>query len=150
MRLPRAWIALAWIAYCAAWALPVHADGVRLPASLPGWQAFRLAASPLWPYEGTSFSSFDTWYGAVLSALSASTNIVMLASVWVIARSKPSLLLLLSWACLASFLVNAHWWLFDMEKSLEDLRSGYWVWWCSFLAVGAGAIWLRHQVRELE
>ena len=133
-----------WVTYALAWALPVHADGVRLPEGLPGWQAFRVAASAVWPYEGTSFESFDAWYWAVISTLSAATNFVMLGSLCVVVLRSPVVFRVIAWACAFSFIINAYWCVFD-SKAIQDLRIGYLLWWWSFLAAAIAAFRLRAQ-----
>src|SRR5215469_5087373 len=49
----------AWLVYVAAWFFPVVKEGVTLPDGLPGWQAFRVAASAVWPLPDVTI---DKWY----------------------------------------------------------------------------------------
>jgi hypothetical protein len=118
---------IVWSVFALAWVIPVHKDGVRLPEGVPGWQAFRVAAAPVWPYEGVEHK---TWWGATLSSLSAATNLAMLASLVVRKRRTR----LTGIAAIAAFVVNAQW-LF-MNTEWADLRPGYYFWWLSFLGVG--------------
>src|SRR5262245_51648613 len=104
-----AWIAGAWVIYLVAWTLPVHAESVRLPEGLPGWEAFRFAAGPVWPKGGTWSELYLPWYEAVLAVLSASTNLVMLASAWGVALRPAVSRRVLGVILAASFIVNAHW-----------------------------------------
>jgi len=120
-------------AYAVAWALPVIKGGVTLPEGLPGWQAFRVAASPVWPYDDFRY---DTWYAASLAVASAATNLLMLATPWLVVRRERSLHRLGALTTAAAFLVNAHW--LALHDGREDLRAGYYLWWFSFL----GMAWL--------
>jgi hypothetical protein len=127
----RGW--LPWIAgsaFALAWVLPVHKDGVTLPKGLPGWEAFRVAAAPVWPYKDVTY---ETKWGAALAALSAGTNLVMLGSLWAWWR-LPSGRRVAAVAALAAFVVNAQWLFLNTEW--VDLRAGYYLWWLSFLAAG--------------
>src|SRR5215470_10572141 len=49
----------AWLVYVAAWFFPVVKEGVTLPDGLPGWQAFRVAASAVLPLPDVTI---DKWY----------------------------------------------------------------------------------------
>src|SRR5262245_25432983 len=131
-----AWIAGAWVIYLVAWTLPVHADSVRLPEGLPGWEAFRFAASPVWK-AGTSSELFLPWYESVLAVLSACTNFVMLASPRAV-TSRPGVVRRFRGVMLAAFIVNAHWCVFAAGQLFRDLRIGYYLWWWSFLGVVIG------------
>jgi hypothetical protein len=126
----RAAFTVIWFAFALAWVLPVHKDGVRLPEGVPGWEAFRFAAAPVWPYEGVES---ETWWGATLSSLSAATNLGMLASLAIglagARRNRAAGI-----AAIAAFVVNAQW-LF-MYTDWVDLRPGYYLWWLSFLGLG--------------
>jgi hypothetical protein len=132
----REWVFwFAWCAFVVAWMLPVHKNGVTLPHGVPGWQAFRVAAAPVWPYEGVEV---ETWWGATLTTLSAATNIVMLGLPWmrkgVVSHSR-----LIVGATFAAFIVNAQWLFLNTEWA--DLRAGYYLWWTSFLAMSF--LWCR-------
>lgn len=126
-RAPLFWIA--WSAFAVAWIVPVHKDGITLPEGVPGWQAFRIAAAPVWPYEGVEHES---WWGATLSTLSAATNFVMLGSLWT--RQRGQLLRrATAIAAFAAFIVNAQW--VFLNTDWVDLRPGYYLWWTSFLVM---------------
>jgi hypothetical protein len=124
-----AWAWIAWSVFAVAWVVPVHKDGITLPRGLPGWQAFRLAASAVWPYEGVEYK---TWWDATLATLSAATNFVMLGSLWAPNRGR-ALRRTTAVVALAAFMINAQW-LF-MRTDWADLRAGYYLWWVSFLLV---------------
>ena len=141
MRAPLRWIVVAWVVYLAAWVLPVHEDGVELPEGVPGWQAFRIAASPVWPLEGISF---ERWSEAILSALSAGTNLVMLASVWTVLRRSRRSLRMVGWASLVAFVIDSQWWVLE-PKEISNLRIGYYLWWLAFLLLGVSALKLTKE-----
>lgn len=142
MTAPQRWIIGAWAMYGVAWVVPVHVHGVTLPQGLPGWQAFRLAATPVWPYRGTP--TFDSWYDAVLPVLSAATNFVVLGSIAPVLRRSRSGLLVLAWTAVAAFVVNSQWWARDIDH-VSDLRGGYFLWWAAFLPLAIGAHRMRTQ-----
>ncbi|MGE0455335.1 MAG: hypothetical protein AB7O37_15475 [Vicinamibacteria bacterium] len=127
-RVPMLWVA--WFSFALAWVLPVHKEGVTLPEGLPGWQAFRVAAGAVWPYEGVDY---DSWWGGALGSLSAATNVVMLGSLGA-RRRRQAVRRALGIVALAAFVVNAQWLFLNTEW--VDLRAGYYLWWLSFLAVG--------------
>jgi Na+-transporting NADH:ubiquinone oxidoreductase subunit NqrB len=128
-------ISCALLVHAIAWFVPVVKDGVVLPDGLPGWQAFRIAASPVWPYEGTQY---DTRYLAVLSTASAVTTVLFIVgSPLVLWRGSRSWRQVSGWAATAAFVLNLHWFiLFGADR--WDLRIGYFMWWLSFglLAIG--------------
>lgn len=135
MRASRALVGV-WAAYAVAWAVPVVEGGVTLPEGLPGWQAFRAAASPLWPYEGVRY---ETWYWAILAVASAASNLLMIATPWLarFGHAQPPRRVGAA-AAMTAFLVNGHW--FALRGGSEDLRIGYYLWWFSFSAV-AWLLW---------
>lgn len=121
-------------AFLVAWFLPVIKGGVTLPDGLPGWQAFRVAAAPVWPYA--DFTS-DSGYRAVLTTASAATNLVMLTVLFGIARGRQQWARRSAVAALASFLVNAQWVIYEGRG---DLRAGYYLWWISFLLIAYASL----------
>jgi|ERR1700739_3338392 len=135
MRRPHLLIWSAWLLYAIAWFLPVVNGGVTFPDGLPGWQAFRAAACPVWPYEGFKI---DGWYHAVLSTISAATTpLFILGSVWAVSHGSSTLRRGAAWIATSAFIVNAHWYvLFGSDR--KDLRIGYFLWWFSFLFIGLG------------
>lgn len=145
MRKPHLLIAIAYSVHAAAWFLPVEKEGVTLPQGLPGWQAFRLAASAVWPYEG---STFDLWYNAVLSTMSAATTVLfVLGSWWVVVTRSRRICHVSAWIAACAFVVNAHWFLrFGSDRF--DLRIGYFLWWASFLLLAVGLFRLSHSTES--
>ncbi len=135
MKRPHLVILGAWLVHAAAWFLPVTKDGVTLPDGLPGWQAFRVAFTAVWPYETFNF---DTWYTAVLATASAVTTLLFLfGSPWVVWRGSPSLSRASAWVAAVAFVLNVYWYfLFWSDRS--DLRIGYFLWWLSFVFLAIG------------
>jgi len=132
MRRQQALVSTAWLVHVVAWFLPVVKGGITFPQGLPGWQAFRVAACAVWPYEG-----FSTDY-AVLCVISAATTLVFIpGSVWVVLSGSHALRRTSAWVATFAFVVNAHWYvLFGSDR--KDLRIGYFLWWFSFLLMAFG------------
>ena len=134
----------AWLVYVAAWFLPVVSEGVTLPDGLPGWQAFRVAASAVWPQPDVTI---DKWYKAVLFTTSAVTTLLFIpASVWAVWNGSRALRRASAWVATSAFAVNAHWYVLYGGSARKDLRIGYFFWWLSFLLVALGLFDLsRHE-----
>ena len=145
MRIQRLLIWAAWLAYVAAWFLPVVKEGVTLPDGLPGWQAFRVAASAVWPLADVTI---DTWYKAVLFTISALTTLLFIpGSVWAVlggSRARRAS----AWVATLSFVVNAHWYVLYGGSARQDLRIGYFLWWLSFLLLALGLFDLSRRENE--
>ena len=123
----------AWVVHAVAWFLPAIDDGVRFPDGLPGWQAFRTALSPVWPY-GATFSAIES----VAATLSAVTTIFfILISPWIVWRGSYAARRVGAWIAAASFILDAHWYLFYGRNS-SGLQIGYFLWWFSFLLLAIG------------
>ena len=129
-------ISAAWLLYTVAWFLPVVQGEVTFPKALPGWEAFRAASSAVSPDE--NFGTFDKWYYAVLSTISAiTTPLFVLGSVWVVLHKNRTLRRTAAWTATFAFVVNAHWYVLS-GSDRKDLRIGYFFWWWSFLLVALG------------
>jgi hypothetical protein len=142
MRKAHVVISVAWLLHATAWFLPVVKEGVTLPQGLPGWQAFRVAACAVWPYEGVHI---EGWYNVVLSTISAVTTLLfVLTSVWVVLRGSRTLHRASAWIAASAFIVNAHWCIrFGSDRM--DLRVGYFLWWLSFMLLALGLFGLSRQ-----
>jgi hypothetical protein len=128
-------VAAAFLIHAVAWFLPVAKEGVALPLGLPGWQAFRIAACTVWPYDGFSI---DEWYNIALSIISAATTLLfILGSGWVIAFGSRGLRRASAWIAASAFIVNSHWAIRFGSDQLQ-LRIGYFLWWFSFILLAAG------------
>jgi hypothetical protein len=120
--------ALALVANLLGWVLPVIDDEPRV---YRGVHAFRVALSPLWPYEDFHLPAGRlTW----LSVASALTNVLFVGLAvylwkWV-ARSEGHRLGV--FALGAAALLNLHW-TFTLRGSPLSLGVGYYVWVMSFV-----------------
>jgi hypothetical protein len=124
MTRPLAFWICAVVANALGWALPV-VDEYR------GMHAFRVALSPIWPYEEFRIpDGYLVW----LSVASAITNVVFVAVaayLWPrLARGSGSRLAVFVLG--AAVLLNLHWTI-TMEDSARDLAVGYYVWVVSFV-----------------
>jgi hypothetical protein len=113
------------VAHLLGWALPVMDD-------YRGLHAFRIALSPLWPYEQFHIPSGRLVYLSVGSAL---TNVVFvvvaIAALAGVVRTRSRQRVAV-WVLGAATLLNLHWPI-SMGDSAGDLRSGYYVWIASFV-----------------
>ena len=113
------------VAYALGWALPVMDD-------YRGLHAFRIALSPLWPYEQFHIPSGRLVYLSVASALTNLVFAVVAIAALAGAMQTRSRQLVAVWVLGAATLLNLHWPI-SMGDSAGDLRSGYYVWIASFL-----------------
>ena len=134
-------IIVAYSVHAAAWFLPVVKDGITFPRGLPGWQAFRVAACAIWPYEEFRI---DGWSNVVLSTMSAVTTVLFVFGVgWVIAVRSSRIRHVSAMIAVGAFVVNAHW-VLRFGSDGFDLRLGYFLWWLSFLLLAIGLFRLSH------
>jgi hypothetical protein len=119
---------LALVAHALGWVLPVIDDGERV---YRGVHAFRVALSPLWPYEQFHI---PTGYRLWLSIASALTNVafvVLAAYLWPwVARSAGNRLAVFVLG--GATLLNLHWPI-TLRASPIELGVGYYVWIVSFV-----------------
>ena len=128
MSASRVTLAAALVANVLGWLLPV-ARGYH------GWHAFRIALSPLWPYE-----QFTIEPGAVLvlSVASALTNVLFAALAVVLAVFGARYARLVLFTAAAATLLDLHWPI-TMGAERAALESGYFVWVCSFALLALAA-----------
>ena len=125
MTTSRVLLLAATVANVLGWVLPVVRD-------YRGVHAFRVALSPIWPYEHFQIPSGHL---VVLSVASAATNLLFVAiagAVWlglVASRARQRVAVFVVGA---AALLNLHWPL-SMGQSAPDLRAGYYVWVLSFV-----------------
>lgn len=121
------WV-LAIVANALGWALPVISDDQRV---YRGVHAFRVALSPLWPYERFRMPAGYVMWLSVASALTNVVFVVMAAYLWPrVARGAGSRLGVFVLG--AAALVNLHWTI-TMQDNAADLAIGYYVWVVSFV-----------------
>jgi hypothetical protein len=127
-------LAAASVANVLGWVLPV-VDDYR------GWQAFRVAFSPVWPFE--QFKLNPGWL-MVLSVASALTNVmfIVLAAVLAagivrtVARARAVL-----WAAAGAALLDLHWPI-SMGENRVELEPGYFIWVGSFALLALAAFFV--------
>ena len=117
------------VAHVLGWVLPVMND-------YRGVHAFRVALSPLWPYErsGTQFHipAGRLVYLSVASGLTNAVFVVVAIAALSGAVQTRSRRRIAVWVVGAATLLNLHWPL-SMGDSAGDLRSGYYFWIASFV-----------------
>jgi hypothetical protein len=117
-------LAIAAAAFVASWFLPV------MPEST-GWQAFRIAFSPVWRYHGFAFSR---WYETALAVASALTNVVFVVAWLALALRRVAATRLLA-ACLALAGVFNLYWIIILREDAGDFGFGYYLWVGAFLCL---------------
>ena len=127
MNASRVALLAAIVANVLGWVLPVIYDD-------RGWRAFRVALSPLWPYENFEI---EPDFLLVLSVASALTNVlfVVLAAVLVLRESRARAVL---WAAAGATLLNLHWPI-SMGEERRLLEGGYFIWVASFALLALSA-----------
>jgi hypothetical protein len=126
VRAPRVVLLAAIVAHGLGWLLPVVQD-------YRGWQAFRVAFSPIWPFEQFRIEPGLLW---VLSVTSALTNALFLVLVVLLIRGRRAQLVL--WLAAGATLLDLHWPL-SMGAQRAELASGYFVWVSSFALLALAA-----------
>jgi hypothetical protein len=133
----RIWL-VAVVIFAGAWFLQVHKDGTSLSqGGVPGWQAFRLAMSPVWAYDGESGGD-ETTVAKILTVASGSTNFVFLAAMALLwRRPSASVRLGIGLVLIAGFAFNWYWFFggAGIESMRAGLRAGYYAWVTSFLVL---------------
>lgn len=114
--------------YALAWFLPVL-DG------FPGWKAFRVALSPIWPFETYGV---EPAYYALLTVSSALTNVVFVALIVDLATRRRLGVRTAVWTLALAVALNLYW-LVIVGAGRADLGIGYYLWVCSFLILIVGA-----------
>ena len=135
--------ALAIGVYALAWMLPSEVSQSLISwHAVPGWEATRVALSPIWHYRyhGDLVSGEGPF--AALSVLSAFTNLIFVAAA-VIALINRRLvgrkLEVLVWV---ATIVNSHWFVLSLPN-VAWLRIGYYAWFASYALLGVA---LHHAI----
>jgi hypothetical protein len=128
MNASRVSLLAAAVANVLGWLLPVVHD-------YRGWQAFRVAFSPLWPFE-----QFRIEPGAllVLSVASALTNLLFVALAVALVLDAQRWARAVLWAAAGATLLNLHWPI-SMGAQRAELESGYFIWVSSFALLALAA-----------
>ena len=127
---------VAALLYGIAWFLPVAEGGSRYgDGVLPGWEALRVALSPLWSYrefvtEGSVHSS--------VSVASGLTNVLFVAALMAMVqqRSGARSIWWIGAALLLAVVINAQW----LVISPVELKVGYYCWLASFMLLAVGIL----------
>jgi hypothetical protein len=125
----RAMLGTAVVAHALGWWLPVVRD-------YRGWQAFRVAFTPVWPFEQFRI---EPGFLLVLSVASALTNVAFVALAGLVVAGRHRALAV--YGALAAMAIDLHWPV-SMGSQRAQLDIGYPVWVASF-ALLALAAWLR-------
>ena len=137
MNASRATLLAAVVANVLGWWLPV-ADDYR------GWQAFRVALSPLWPFEQFRI---EPGLLLVLSVASALTNLLFIVLAVLLVAAPQVRARLVLWAAARATLLNLHWPI-SMEENADDLLFGYYVWVVGFALLSLAAFLEVKQARR--
>lgn len=116
-------------AHALSWILPVIDD-------YRGWQAFRVALTPIVPYG--DFSSGRIWHESVLSVASGLSNALFLAALVALATARPGWLRASTWGLIVAAVLNLYWFVM-MGDDRGELRIGYYLWVGSFPLLAAAA-----------
>ena len=116
------------VANVAGWLMPVVDDYL-------GWQAFRVALSPLWPFEQFRIEPGPL---LVLSVASGLTNLLFVVLGATLAARPQRYGKVVLWAAAAATLLNLHWPI-SMGAERDELELGYFVWVCSFALLALAA-----------
>ncbi len=100
-----------------------------------GWQAFRVALSPVWPYENFRI---EPGLLLILSVASALTNALFVALAALLAWQGAQRAKAVLWVAGGATLLNLHWPL-SMGQERAQLENAYFVWVCSFALLAFAA-----------
>jgi hypothetical protein len=115
--------------FAVSWFVPVHRAGAKIGAGeLPGWQAFRLALSRIWPLSDVAPAELPA---ALLAPASALTNFWFVIAAFLLLRRPAGPRPVLKWGLLVSVALNLWWFVFGMDRG--DLLPGYYLWVASFV-----------------
>jgi hypothetical protein len=129
MHASRVALLAAVVANALGWLLPVIDD-------YRGWQAFRVALSPLWPFEQFRI---EPGLLLVLSVASALTNLVFVAlAALLLIGQQPARERVVLWGAAAAALLDLHWPI-SMGAQRVELQSGYFIWVSSFALLAFAA-----------
>lgn len=125
-------LAVAACFYVLSWFVPVVADQ---ESAVPGWEAFRVALSPIWPYRGAGGGS-SFW--DVLGVISALSNLWFVLSFALHAFFPMKSRGVVFGGLVVAALVNTFWLLL---ADIGDLRIGYYLWLGSFVILALATRW---------
>jgi hypothetical protein len=125
---------IAALVFVVAWLTPVIDSGTTLGrGGVPGWEAFRVALSPVWPYEDFEASN---WFWSIISISSALTNFLFVAALAHLVWQPGVYRRAVCWALALAFVVDSAWFI---SGDREYLRVGYYLWVASFALLAVAA-----------
>ena len=134
-------LAAAVVANVLGWALPVIDD-------YRGWQAFRVAFSPVWPFEQFKLEPGLLMTLSVASALTNAVFVVLaVALVAGFARTTVRARAVL-WLAAGAALLDLHWPI-SMGENSAELEPGYFIWVGSFALLALAAFFAVFDAKEL-
>jgi hypothetical protein len=128
---------VAVVANVAGWLMHVVDDYL-------GWQAFRVALSPLWPFEEFRIEPGPL---LVVSVASALTNPLFVVLGALLAARPQRYAKAVLWAATGATLLNLHWPI-SMGAQRSELEIGYFVWVCSFALLALAAFLAMARARR--
>jgi hypothetical protein len=124
--------ALSCLLFVVSWFLPAaYTTGDLLGGRTWGWQAFLFAFSPVLGNDPEGSALLKSWM-----VTSAASNVLLCATLVLLAWRVQAVSRRLAWALGAATLVNAYW--FVLPDVRPALRVGYYLWLLAF-ALGAAA-----------
>jgi hypothetical protein len=127
---------LASLLYGISWFLPVAKGGSRYgEGTLPGWEALRVALSPLWSYR--EFVAGGSLHSSV-SVASGLTNVLFVAALVALVQQRRGVRSIrwIGAALLLAVVINAQW----LMISPVALELGYYCWLASFVLLAVGML----------
>ena len=128
---------VAVVANVAGWLMHVVDDYL-------GWQAFRVALSPLWPFEEFRIEPGPL---LVVSVASALTNPLFVVLGALLAARPQRYAKAVLWVATGATLLNLHWPI-SMGAQRSELEIGYFVWVCSFALLALAAFLAMARARR--
>ena len=131
MRRASVWSIAAVAAHLVGWLAPVVRD-------YAGWQAFRVALGPLWPFAGAALPTLGLM---ALGVASAATNLLFAGGVLVLATRLRHRVRMrtLAGALVVATAVNLLW-PFSAGQHWTELEVGYYAWLASFPLLALAAL----------
>lgn len=135
-----------WLVFAASWFIQiVSVSECRIgQGCLPGWEALRVALSPIWAYK--DFDVELALWGQALIVVSGLSNVLVLLTTLVFLSRSIRAFHIIGWSLGGAALVHMYW----LPLLGADLRAGYYLWAGSFvlLAIAARLRMRRRSVVE--
>ena len=127
---------IGWLVFCLSWFIRVvSASECRLSeACLPGWEALRVALSPIWAYK--DFELDLVWWRQVLVVVTGLTNLTVVFSFVAFLRPSARTFHVIGWGLAGSAFIDMYW----LSLLGLELRAGYYLWVISFVVLSVAAL----------